>query len=231
MLCASAYQPWIDKYPGSTAGGKHYCLNRNNTYWEYSRPFWDYQARCSALMRKGVPVVDICVYLGQNPPVKLVTYRLPEIPEGYDFDVCTAEALVGRTMAVDGRLTLPTGISYSLLVIQRNNDMPLHVLRHIAGLVKGGVIVCGPRPDGSDSLKNKAESEEYRALVDELWGELTTVSQIRKVGKGKIYENIPLSEVLKYENIRPDIAIKSGNTAKDKVYFVHRRLSDADVYF
>lgn len=99
-------------------------------------------------MRKGVPVVDICVYLGQNPPVKLVTYRLPEIPEGYDFDVCTAEALVGRTMAVDGRLTLPTGISYSLLVIQRNNDMPLHVLRHIAGLVKGGVIVCGPRPDG-----------------------------------------------------------------------------------
>ena len=27
-------------------------------------------------------------------------------------------------MAVDGRLTLPTGISYSLLVIQRNNDMP-----------------------------------------------------------------------------------------------------------
>lgn len=231
VLCASAYQPWIDKYPGSTAGGKHYCLNRNNTYWEYSRPFWDYQARCSALMRKGVPVVDICVYLGQNPPVKLVTYRLPEIPEGYDFDVCTAEALVGRTMAVDGRLTLPTGISYSLLVIQRNNDMPLHVLRHIAGLVKGGVIVCGPRPDGSDSLKDKAESEEYRALVDELWGELTTVSQIRKVGKGKIYENIPLSEVLKYENIRPDIAIKSGNTAKDKVYFVHRRLSDADVYF
>ena len=231
VLCASAYQPWIDKYPGSTAGGKHYCLNRNNTYWEYSRPFWDYQARCSALMRKGVPVVDICVYLGQNPPVKLVTYRLPEIPEGYDFDVCTAEALVGRTMAVDGRLTLPTGISYSLLVIQRNNDMPLHVLRHIAGLVKGGVVVCGPRPDGSDSLNDKAESEEYRALVYELWGELTTVSQIRKVGKGKIYENIPLSEVLKYENIRPDIAIKSGNTAKDKVYFVHRRLSDADVYF
>lgn len=85
VLCASAYQPWIDKYPGSTAGGKHYCLNRNNTYWEYSRPFWDYQARCSALMRKGVPVVDICVYLGQNPPVKLVTYRLPEIPEGYDL--------------------------------------------------------------------------------------------------------------------------------------------------
>ena len=35
-------------------------------------------------------------------------------------------------------------------------------------------------------FKDKAESwEEYRALVDELWGGLTTVSQIRKVGKGK----------------------------------------------
>ena len=58
------------------------------------------------------------------------------------------------TESAGGRLTLPTGISYSLLVIQRNNDMPLHVLRHIAGLVKGGVVVCGPRPDGADSLND-----------------------------------------------------------------------------
>ncbi len=42
---------------------------------------------------------------------------------------------------------------------------------------------------------------------------------------------MPLPEVLKHEGIRPDIAIKSGNTAKDKVYFTHRRLADADVYF
>lgn len=231
VLCASAYQPWIDKYPGSTAGGKHYSLNRNNTYWEYSRPFWDYQARSTALMRKGMPVIDICIYLGQNPPVKLLTYRLPEMPEGYDFDVCTAEALVTRTVAANERLTLPDGMSYRILVIQRNNDMPLHVLRHIAKLIEGGVTVCGPRPWGSESLKDAAEKEEYRMLVEKLWGKEGATAGVRTIGKGKLYAEISLPNALAQEGIRPDIAIKSGNTAKDKVYFTHRRLADADLFF
>lgn len=34
VVCASAYQPWLDRIPGSTGGGRHYCLNRNNTLWE-----------------------------------------------------------------------------------------------------------------------------------------------------------------------------------------------------
>ena len=116
VVCASAYQPWLDKIPGSTGGGRHYCLNRNNTFWEYSRPFWDYQARCEGLMRKGIPVVDLCIFAGDNAPVKLLTYRLPEIPEGYDFDVCTADALIKRMKARDGRVVLPDGMSYQMLV-------------------------------------------------------------------------------------------------------------------
>lgn len=39
VVCASAYQPWLNTVPGNTANGKEYCLNRNNTYWPYSRPF------------------------------------------------------------------------------------------------------------------------------------------------------------------------------------------------
>ena len=39
-VCASAYQPYLDKIPGNTGSGRHYCLNRNNTYWPYSRSFW-----------------------------------------------------------------------------------------------------------------------------------------------------------------------------------------------
>ena len=50
VVCASAYQPWLDKIPGNTGGGRHYCLNRNNTFWDFSKPFWDYQARCAYIM-------------------------------------------------------------------------------------------------------------------------------------------------------------------------------------
>lgn len=61
VVCASAYQPWLDKFPGSTGGGRHYCLNRNNTLWAGSKGFWDYQARCATMMRQGRPVVDVMV--------------------------------------------------------------------------------------------------------------------------------------------------------------------------
>lgn len=40
-----------------------------------------------------------------------------------------------------------------------------------------------------------------------------------------------LEEALAQAGIRPDIALKSGNTPKDKVYFAHRQLADAEVYF
>lgn len=231
VVCASAYQPWLDKIPGSTGGGRHYCLNRNNTFWEYSRPFWDYQARCAGLMRQGMPIVDLCVFAGDNAPVKLLTYRLPEIPEGYDFDVCTAEALVTRMKAQGGRMILPDGMSYQMLVVQRNGDVTLEALQHIASLVKEGVPLYGPKPHRSGSLKDEANEKEYKKLLDELWGSEDVASGSHLCGKGTVYWGMPLEEALSQAGIRPDIALKSGNSPKDKVYFAHRRLADADVYF
>ncbi len=92
VVCASAYQPWLDKLPGSTGGGRHYCLNRNNTLWEGSRGFWDYQSRCAAMMRQGRPVVDCIVKLPSTPPTKLLARWLPSVPNGYTWEV-TTEAL------------------------------------------------------------------------------------------------------------------------------------------
>lgn len=89
VVCASAYQPWLDKQPGSTGGGRHYCLNRNNTLWEGSRGFWDYQARCAAMMRQGKSVVDCIVKLPSTPPIKLLARRIPPVPAGYTWEVTT----------------------------------------------------------------------------------------------------------------------------------------------
>lgn len=231
VVCASAYQPWLNKIPGNTGGGRHYCLNRNNTFWEYSKPFWDYQARCAGLMRMGMPIVDLCIFAGDNAPVKLLTYRLPKIPEGYDFDICTAEALVTRMKAHDGRIILPDGMSYQMLVVQRNGDITLKALRHIASLVQQGVPLYGPRPIHSGSLKDTAYKEEYIELVNELWGSEAASSGNHVYGKGKVYWGMDLAEALALAGIRPDIALQSANSPKDKVYFAHRQLADADVYF
>lgn len=229
VVCASAYQPWLDKFPGSTGGGRQYCLNRNNTYWNYSRPFWDYQARCAGLMRKGQSVADLCIYLGENAPVKLMANRLPEIPEGYDFDVCTKDALISRMTSKDGRIVLPDGVSYQMLVLERNGDISLEALRQITKLEKGGVAVYGPRPTGSGLLNDAPFAKEYQALVNQLWG--TELSGTRAVEKGKVYWGMSLAKALTQQGIQPDANYKSGNIPTDKLYFAHRRVTDTEIYF
>ncbi len=229
VVCASAYQPWVDKIPGSTGGGRQYVLNRNNTYWNYSKPFWDYQARCAALMRNGKSVADLCIYLGENAPVKLLANRLPEIPEGYDFDVCTQDALISRMSAKDGRIVLPDGVSYQILILPSNGDISLEALRQIANLVKEGVPVYGSRPMASGSLNDVAFAKEYQALVNQLWD--TKPSGTKVFGKGKVYWGMPLAEALAKQDIQPDSKFKSGNTVTDKLYFAHRNLGDTDIYF
>lgn len=119
VVCASAYQPRTDIVPGNVANGRQYCLNRNNTIWSCSRPFWDYQARCAGMLRKGEPVVDILVYIGGDPPVKTLAHLLPLIPEGYNFDVCGSDVLRHADVE-NGELILSSGMRYKMLVIQRN---------------------------------------------------------------------------------------------------------------
>ena len=222
VVCASAYQPWTDRIPGNTGGGRHYCLNRNNTWWEYSRGFWDYQARMAYMMRRGRAVADICVYLGENAPVKILTCRLPRIPGGYDFDAFTTDALLNRMTVKDGRIALPDGTSYGMMALPGNGDITLRALWKIAGMVRQGAKVYGPKPVyGGDGAKD--ERAQFRSLVDELWG---------TDGKGgKVICNMPIGKAVEKAGLAPDVRMARGDTRGNKIYFTHRRVDDADIYF
>lgn len=224
VVCASAYQPWTDKIPGNTAGGRQYCLNRNNTYWRLMRPFWDYQARSAAMMRQGKAVADLCIYAGDDTPMKILAYNIPEIPEGYDYDVCTTEGLTKRMTGHDGKITLPDGMTYSMLVINKNSKIPYKALRKIAQMVNAGVSLYGNKPNGSPSLADKEHQEEYSRLVDSIWS-------VGKYGKGNVYAEVSLSEALIREGIRPDLGFRSENKPSDKLYFAHRQTDEEDIYF
>ncbi len=227
VVCASAYQPWLDRVPGNTAGGRQYCLNRNNTLWPHSAGFWDWQARCSFLLRQGRPVVDLCVYLGDNAPVKILSHRLPEIPPGYDFDAFTTDALLTRMDAVDGRIVLPDGMRYRMMVLPGNGEVTLAALRRIASLVERGVPVYGPRPVGSGSLSDFASAGEYDGLVEAMWGEGNVPAGSHRYGKGTVYWGMGLGEAVREAGLVPDVALSMDGT----LGHAHRALEDGDVYF
>lgn len=231
VICASAYQPWLDKIPGSTGGGRHYAINRNNTFWEYSAPFWDFQARNSYIMRQGKSSIDLCVYLGGNAPVKILTYRLPDIPGGFDFDAFTTDALLTRMDAHDGKITLPDGVSYEMMILPRNGDITLDALQKITSMVKAGAKIYGSKPLHSDSGKELGEEAEYQKLTNELWGEKPEVSGVNHVGKGQVYWGMPLAKAIEQADIIPDIRMEKGDTKASMIYFAHRELADANMYW
>mgnify|MGYP002607960140 FL=1 len=231
VVCASAYQPWLDKIPGSTGGGRHYAINRNNTWWKYSSPFWDFQARNAYIMRQGKSAIDLCVYLGENAPVKILTYRLPDIPGGFDFDAFTTHALLTRMNVSDEKITLPDGISYKMMILPRNGDITLNALQKIHSLVKGGAKIYGSRPAHSNSGKDIEKDTEYQKLTDELWGENPETSGSKQFGKGHVYWGMPLAEAIDHAHIVPDVIMEKGNTKEAMIYFAHRQLADAHIYF
>ena len=153
MVCASAYQPWMDKQPGNTANGREYCLNRNNSQWPLSRGFWDYQARCAYLMRQGTPVVDLCIYLGSELPMKILSHRLPAIPEGYDWDVCTDDALLHILSAQNGKLRAAGKMEYQVLVIERLAHLTDEAEAKINKLKEIGIPVYDARTEGDYGLE------------------------------------------------------------------------------
>ena len=231
VICASAYQPWLDKIPGSTGGGRHYAINRNNTFWNYSAPFWDFQARNAFIMRQGKSSIDLCVYLGGNAPIKILTYRLPDIPGGFDFDAFTTDALLTRMNVCDRKITLPDGVNYKMMVLPENGDITLDALQKIASMVKAGAKIYGPKPTGSDSGKELEREAEYQKLTKELWGENPLSSGVNKVGKGEVYWGMTLAKAIEQANIIPDIQMEKGDTKASMIYFTHRELTDANIYF
>lgn len=146
VVCASVHQPSLTDVPGNVAAGRQYCMNRNNTMWALSKPFWDYQARCATMMRQGAHVVDCLVCLDDDPPVKTLSHLLPQLPEGYNFEVCSPTSLFDTNhdmlskrdsslaaKVVDGNLVTAGGMSYRQLIIQRDahlSDRELSMIQH-----------------------------------------------------------------------------------------------------
>ena len=76
----------------------------------------------------------------------------------------------------DGRLVLPDGMSYRLLVLPQTTTMTPPLLRKIKDLVEAGATVVGPRPVKSPSLSDYPQcDEEVKQLADELWGDRSSV--------------------------------------------------------
>src|SRR5262249_32767411 len=87
-----------------------------------------------------------------------------------------------------------------------------------------GAIVAGPKPKDTPSLSDDAT--EFRTIADQLWGSGSGNS----VGKGRVYGDKSLGEVLTAINVAADFDYTKPKDDTD-LLFVHRKLADGDLYF
>jgi hypothetical protein len=196
-----AMQPWLGVKPGMSMGpwGLHY--ERTQTWWEQSAAWHAYLARCQFLLRQGLFVADVC-YLGpEGSPQTLGGQKsflsgtpgregLPRERTGYNFDTCPPEVVLTRMTVKDGRLVLPDGMSYRLLVLPMVETMTPQLLSKIKELVEAGATVAGSPPAKSPSLSDYPRCDDkVQRLSEDLWGSDKPPAQLteRRYGKGRIF--------------------------------------------
>ena len=171
-----AMQPWLDRKPGMSMGpwGLHY--ERTQTWWDQSRAWHEYLSRCQYMLRQGLFVADLCYLEPEAAPQGFMpnASRLGTPPDrpGYDFDICSPDVLFSRMAVRHGRIVLPDGMSYRLLVLPETQTMTPRLLGRIAELVEAGATAVGPRPVKSPSLADyPACDDQVKQIGARLWGD------------------------------------------------------------
>ena len=235
--------------------GEHF--NVNATWWDQARPLIEYMSRCDHLLQQGLFVADVAFYYGDQAPNLVPARRIdpdiaPVYPDtaclhcgqprpiqtasldrGYDFDYVNSEVILERMRVSGGRIVLPDGLSYALLVLPDREDMPLEVLLKLGQLVRAGATVAGRRPVRAPGLAGyPACDEEVKALAGEIWGPCDGAAvKENAYGKGRVVWGLPLNDLLRDRGLGPDFRPLGIANADQHIDFIHRATGREDIYF
>ena len=214
-----AMQRFPQLKPGMTMGkwGQHY--DSTQTWWEWSKPWHDYLARCQFMLRQGPVVTDVLALPSEEP-----LHRFEHQPvAGYDYDACGPDTFRRITVS-NGTAGIPGGPQYRLISVTHDGTMTLERLKKLRDLVKAGASLLGEPPLATPGLQNARQADdELKALATEIWG--TDNESDRPLGNGRVFRGISPEEALKRLRIPPDFSGPAG------VSWIHRANGDTDIYF
>ncbi|MBS1857004.1 MAG: glycoside hydrolase, partial [Acidobacteria bacterium] len=183
-------------------------MNPNVTWWSKAGAFTSYINRVQFLMQQGLPVSDVLVYYGDQVPnfVQWKGADPAKVLPGYDYDVIDEHALTQRVHASNGRIVLPEGTSYAVLVLPERDSISPAALKKVRELVLAGAAVAGPKPVRTTGIGDDAA---VRRIAGEIWSRCGTNAR----------------EMLRARGILPDFE------APEDTDYVHRRAGGTDIYF
>ena len=197
--------------PGTSFGsGIGTPFLRGQTWWKYMPWFTSFLSRTSYMLERGKPVVDVLWYLGDEVGHRPFQYTgngtrqsgTVRFPEGYKYDYCNTDALLGRLSVKDGKICTPEGIEYSVLWIPENERMLPATIEKIGQLIREGAKVVAQAPLSPATLGK--DSEGFDNAVEEVWGKARN-GRITRLGKGSLAVGMSLDKALKSFGIKPHL--------------------------
>ncbi|MCR8556723.1 glycoside hydrolase family 2 [Mucilaginibacter sp. BJC16-A38] len=226
LLHVFIHQPDSTAKPGISAWfGTEF--NRANTWFFDMDIFLKYLKRCNLMLQQGQYVADVAYFIGEDAP-RLMGGTDPALPKGYSFDYINGDVIKNKLSVKNGKLMLPNGISYSILVLPKLTTIRPELLSKIRELVQNGAVVLGPKPERSPSLEGYPQvDKQIKSMADELWGNIdSTKNKVNHYGKGLVISGMNMQEALDLVKAIPDFKVNS-----DSVLFIHRQLKDGSIYF
>ena len=241
-----AHQPDPNAAPGMAMGPWGINLERSNTWFAQARPWMEYLTRSQYLLRQGRYVADVLYFVGEETPYqaeyvrpdispdsnpRIGQYFDPQVPPGYQYDMVNAEVLLTRATVRDGRILLPNGASYRLLVMPATlSSMTPQLAARIRALVEQGAAILGPRPLHPMTLAGKAGGDRaFNEATEALWGG-SPDGTARKVGRGTVFARGDVGAALRALKVAPDAQCRT-RSPDGQVAWLHRALSNAEMYF
>jgi hypothetical protein len=158
--------------------------------------------------------------------------------------VVTEEVILQRMSVRDGRLVLPDGMSYRLLVLPDRPNISLPVLRKLKEFVTAGATVIGPKPQYATGLTDFPNcDEEVARLAAELWPKEVS-SEKSEVGsgtpsnftpqtshfRGRVIHDRTARDVLRADGVPPDFDFACDDPNRPLDY-IHRTHGETEIYF
>lgn len=235
-----AHQPDPNALPGMTMGPWGVNMDRSNTWFAQAGPWIRYLTRSQYLLRQGTYVADILFFTGEETPYqaeyvrpdvspdsnpKIGQYFDPQVPPGYSYDLVNAEVLLTRASVRDGRIVLPNGAEYRLLVLPATlSSMTPTLAARIRTLVEQGAAILGPRPVHSMTMTGDAD---FRAATEAIWG---GGDAPHKLGQGRVFPSGSVSDAMAALGVAPDARCRT-QTPDGQLVWLHRKLAHGDLYF
>ncbi|AOW11205.1 DNA-binding protein [Flavobacterium gilvum] len=89
------HNPWLHRKPGMTLDGIGTYFQRDQTWWDSGKAWFDYCQRVQLQLQKGKPVIDLAVFIGEDLPSRsmLPDRLVPFIPNVFGKERIESEAI------------------------------------------------------------------------------------------------------------------------------------------